>query len=606
MSSIFKSFTNQINEFYLNPLQIFFEEKDPEKRFSYRKFFIKNYRGLKDVQLNFTKSDLTLLLGLNESGKTSILKAVESFDFNNDPHPTDAKRFFTSMRNKQDIDSNLPCSISAEIIFDRDLDFNFFRKIVKDVDSSADLKPSVEAIISEINEKKCVKISRIIPFSNGTPGKSFYQFENESDHSDQKLSRLMAQEIIRRSPFILYFEDFQDAIPNKIFTQRRSDAFNSAWYEIIDGLFYNTDKSYSIKKYESYFSKANTREDDARSVLKKVNKTLQKTFTEKWENLSGVQDIEEAELTYNPTSKYFQIKVTERDGTTFSVNERSKGAIWYLAFLMKTEFRRKKLREGSGKPIYLIDEPASNLHSTAQQKMVADFHALVEDTTLVYTTHSRYLISPSNVRNTYVVARSNGEVTCTQWGNYIKGKDAKTSYYQPLYDCLNIIPNNLDIPWEKAIITEGPSDALTLEVMERVIKTPHTHAIYPGTSASDLSTLISLNTGWGTKFKILLDSDPEGHRQMKKYSAEHGISSEYFVLLPGEKTKIENMFSNSDLAEIRAIAEIEGEGPLTKKEFLAALRTIHSSPAKFDKKLRKALEKETIQKFEKLLGDLKN
>jgi len=605
VAAAFRASYHILTEYYSEPLQIFFEEKEPEKYFSYKSFRIKKFRGLADVSLNFKKSDLTLLLGLNESGKTSILKAIECFDFNNDPVPDETKSFFTSMRNKQDIEFSEPCFITADIEFDENLDFNFFKKTLKLAGYEADSKNEVEKFLSTINEKKSVRISRVIPFSNGSPGKSYYHFEDTPPFSQQRLGRIIAQEIVRRCPFILYFEDFQDSIPDKIFTQKRSDAFNSAWYEIIDGLFYNTDSSYSIKKYESYFRSNNPREDDARSVLKKVNKTLQKTFTEKWENLSGVQEIDEAELTYNPTKKYFQIKVAEKDGTTFSVHERSKGAVWYLAFLMKTEFRRKKLREGSGKPIYLIDEPASNLHSTAQQKMVSDFHALVEDTTLVYTTHSRYLISPSNVRNTYVVQRSKGIVNCTQWSDYIRGNDAKTSYYQPLYDCLNIVPNNFDIPWDKAIITEGPSDALTLDFMERILYLPHSHAIYPGTSASDLSTLISLNLGWGARFRVLLDSDPEGRKQRNRYIDKFGLPEDVFVLLPGHNTKIEKMFEPFELEAMHKLAFADAKSNLSKNEFLALIRTMEAQPEKWITHARKLLSDETKTRFADLLKLLK-
>ena len=248
-----------------------------------------------------------------------------------------------------------------------------------------------------------------------------------------------------------------------------------------------------------------------------MNNTLQETFTKKWKELSGVEEIDQTEIAFQESKKYFEIKVTEKDGTTYSEHERSKGAIWYLAFLMKTEFRRKKLREGSDKPIYLIDEPASNLHSTAQLNMVNDFEKLVEDTTVIYTTHSQYLISRSNVKNIHVVSRSDGTVSCAKWGNYIKGKEANVSYYQPLYDCLQIVPNSFDIPWKKAIITEGPSDASTLELMQVILEEEATHVIYPGTSASNLSTLISLNIGWSASFRVLLDSDAEGKRQKARY-----------------------------------------------------------------------------------------
>jgi predicted ATP-dependent endonuclease of OLD family len=594
-----------LDEFYSYPLPIFYEEKEPQNYFSYEHFKIRSFRGLEAVELDFAKNDLTLLLGLNESGKTTILKAVETFDFNNDPLPDRLKQFFTSMRNKQDIECSQPCIITANIAFSKPLEFNLFKKVFKAAEFTAADRIEIDNFIESANARGSVSISRIIPFSNGAPGQSYYQLDGEI-FNRARVGRILAQEIVRRCPFILYFEDFKDSIPDRIYTKPQNPAYNSSWYEIVDGLFYNTDPNYSIKKFETYYAKNNPREDDARSVLKKVNKTLQRTFTEKWVNLSGVKEIEHAEIDYNSSGKYFEIKITEQDGTTFSVHERSKGAVWYLAFLMKTEFRRKKLREGSGKPIYLIDEPASNLHSTAQQKMVQDFHTLVEDTTLVYTTHSRYLISLKNIKNTYVVRREKGVVVCTKWGDYIKGKDAKASYYQPLFDALNIVPNNLEIPWEQAIITEGPSDALTLEVVEVALKSKHTHAIYPGSSASNLSTLISLNLGWGAKFRVLLDSDKEGITQKANYMKSLGLVETDFVLLPGTKTKIEGMFTKDEKRALFELAFGEVNENVSKDEFLATMRALHPNRDTHAKAVARILSTETKEKFVSVLTSLKS
>ena len=101
-------------------------EKETENYFSYKSIEIKGFRGLSDVSLNFSKNDLVLLLGLNESGKTSILMAIECFDFNNDPAQDQLKAFFTSIRNKQDIDCSSPTTITAEISFSEPLNFKFF------------------------------------------------------------------------------------------------------------------------------------------------------------------------------------------------------------------------------------------------------------------------------------------------------------------------------------------------------------------------------------------------------------------------------------------------------------------------------------------------
>ena len=237
--------------------------------------------------------------------------------------------------------------------------------------------------------------------------------------------------------------------------------------------------------------------------------------------------------------------------------------------------------------------------------MVQDFHTLVEDTTLVYTTHSRYLISLQNIKNTYVVRRESGVVICTKWGDYIKGKDAQATYYQPLFDALNIVPNNFDIPWEKAIITEGPSDALTLEVIEAALKSKHTHAIYPGSSASNLSTLISLNLGWGARFRVLLDSDKEGTDNKAAYIKSLGLVDGDFVLLPGTKTKIEGMFTKAEKAELYKLAFDEANENVSKNEFLATMRALHPNRDAHAKAVAKILGQDTKSKFQNVLISLK-
>ena len=435
-------------------------------------------------------------------------------------------------------------------------------------------KPIVQAFIESANRRMSFRISRVIPFSSGNPRQSYYKFEAENQFEDKKLESILAQEIVRRCPYVMYFEDFQDAIPEKIFTNKSSDGFNSTWYEIIDGLFYNTNPSFSIVKYLGYFRQPNRREDDALTVLRQVNNVLQDTFTKKWKDLSGVEEIDRTEIAFQESRKYFEIKISERDGTTYSVHERSKGAIWYLAFLMKTEFRRKKLREGSGKPIYLIDEPASNFHSSAQQNMINDFEKLVEDTTVIYTTHSRYLISQSNVKNTYIVSRESGIVSCQKWGEYISSRDANISYYQPLYDCLQIVPNSLEVPWSKAIITEGPADAAAIEVMRKLMDVDLDHVVYPGSGAANLSTLISLNLGWSSHFRILLDADNEGRKAMARYIADFSLPDSQFVMQPDDRPKIEKLFERSELVELYRIAFGSRVGRVKKKQFLELMRVI--------------------------------
>ena len=551
-----------------NGTEIVKNQKVPKLYFE--KFTLTNFKGVKKMSLNFVKDDLVLLLGLNESGKTTILKGIEAFDFRNDPDRENHPKYFTSIRNKSDVDFDGQCILSADVILESKLPTSYIKtQLEKDSSISYDTLLDLKSFIETINEGKRLTISRVFNFSNGEPTNYFYRFETDHEFGQNEFSYHVASEIIKICPPIIYFEDFKDRIPEKIYINRDSDSYDPVWYDIIDGLFYNTKSSYTVKKFKVFYENDGARVDDAKTVLKQVNKELNKVFTRRWKSLSGVKQIADTILEYNPEKQFFQLKIYDNDGTNFTVDERSKGALWYLSFLMKTEFRSKKMRKNSGKPVYLIDEPASNLHSTAQMNMVKNFHRLVKDTSIIYTTHSQYLVSLKSIRNTYIIQHGQtGGVNVTKWCDYIKTDVPDVKYYQPLADLLNIIPNNFDIPWHQAVITEGPSDMHVLKFMYLVIKgkVPD-FAIYPGTSATKLETLISLNIGWNADFKVLLDSDDAGKENAIRYQEAFNLDKEIVLLQKDNKT-IEKYFSSNDIESLYKIAfESEKESRISKKEF---------------------------------------
>jgi predicted ATP-dependent endonuclease of OLD family len=563
--------------FTVPPIHYIFSQpkKKNDKKFiqpilSYEKFEIYNFKGIDKAEVNLVKNDLVLLLGLNESGKSTILKAIESFDFLNDPLKETDSKYFQNIRNKSQVSSNKEVIVTSHIKIENNLTQLELNKL-GDKTLSNEEKKEINNFIESINADKKVTISRVFPFKEGKLSKYYYRIESKHSFAKNPLSRQLALEIVNICPFIIYFEDFKDRIPEKIYASEKSDSFDSSWFDIIDGLFYNTNEEYSIEAFRKYYSKSNQRIDDARTVLKRVNKTLNETFTKKWKNLSGVKDIESAELIYNEKgSSHFILKITDSDGTTFSVDERSRGALWYLSFLMKTEFRSKRMRKDYGKPVFLIDEPASNLHSTAQQNMIDDFNSLAKNTSIIYTTHSQYLISLYNIKNTYIIERDNSKIVATKWSEFLKRPKNKrpTTYYQPLANLLNIIPNVLDIPWKQCIITEGPSDRHMLYVMYKIIfdKTPG-FAIYPGTSANDLDYIISLNIGWNANFKIILDSDKKGLEQQKRYIDEYYLSDKDVQTLPNTDSTIEDFLPIEERIKLyKLIYEIDTKDDISKKE----------------------------------------
>ena len=85
-------------------------------------------------------------------------------------------------------------------------------------------------------------------------------------------------------------------------------------------------------------------------------------------------------------------KIKTKSNKVFNVNERSKGFKWFFSFLLFTEFRKKRTKN----ILFLLDEPASNLHSTAQAHILNALEELGKDSLVVYSTHSHHLINPKS------------------------------------------------------------------------------------------------------------------------------------------------------------------------------------------------------------------
>ena len=53
----------------------------------YKAFYIKNYRAIREeVYIDISKNSLVPIIGINESGKSTILEAILAFDFYSDTY----------------------------------------------------------------------------------------------------------------------------------------------------------------------------------------------------------------------------------------------------------------------------------------------------------------------------------------------------------------------------------------------------------------------------------------------------------------------------------------------------------------------------------------
>lgn len=564
----------------------------------YQKFVIENYKAIKDAFLDLTAEGLVLLLGVNESGKTSVLRAVESFDYTNDNQDEAARnRFYKSIRNKLELDST--ASIKAEILIERG-DLEKITEILKDYLLNENLE--------KLKRLKLLSVIRSFNYKNA-------EFVNESysldtglksllNLTDETIESTLSKSLLKICPSIQYFEDFKDQIPDFISLTQGVQWYDPDWASTIEGLFFHADPAVSVEQFQN-LTDVNARQ----TVLNKVNLSLNKQFTDRWnKKLKGVKSIHRVSLVYNPADKLFTFEIVGADGVTvFAIGERSKGALWYFTFLLKTEFRKKKLRAELGKTLYLIDEPGSNLHSSAQTNMVIDFRTLASDSNVIYTTHSQYLIDKENLSNVYIVECPKSIVKVMKYQEYLQGKKIKTSYYQPIIDALEIQPFSLEIPWNKVLLVEGVYDYCGFKLMfEKILKYKMGFIILPATGASTLSTLISLHIGWGTNFFVLLDNDDEGRMNQKSYldkfpTLSNKIKTLDFVI-SSKDCEFEDLFSKKEREDMAVIAGFSTT--LTKNVFQQSLANILYSPV-LTQKASKVITSGTKKRFETILDLVK-
>lgn len=243
--------------------------------------------------------------------------------------------------------------------------------------------------------------------------------------------------------------------------------------------------------------------------------------------------------------------------------------------MLFTQFR---VARSISKPLlFLFDEPASNLHAAAQQKLIDCFPEIARGQhTLAYTTHSHYMIEPKWLEQTFIVTnRSDSptlsildnisledeslDVKATTYRSFVNEHPSQTSYFQPILDRLEVVPSKFDIK-KASIILEGKSDYYILRYAAKITGKTDLPLI-PGLGAGTFGALVALHIGWGLDFLFVLDGDKQGKAEQDRYIAEYGIPSDRVITID---TLISNVNTIEDLLDDTALKFIQSDLKLNK------------------------------------------
>ena len=594
----------------------------------YKSFRIKNYKAIKDLTIEVDKPKLTPIIGLNETGKSSILQAVFSFDYTNDDQYNGEFVNISYIKNKFD-NKSLPEieaeieNIDTNIIIENAL--NYFMKKKKDefltmsrysrengFKEKEYLKPIKELIFTKLkelfsNSYNTLKIKRTFNTEN-----SFYTLENinfktideqinTNGYYDEKIRIYIGlsefREMIIRSivfylPNIIYIDDFKDIVPEEI-------KKGNQWYPYIEEIFEKNNEN--IDKFSKYELA------DRQTVLADIKNDLNESLSQLWDTMHISQTIRNEfktlEIDLRFENNIFQFLVVDlrekrENGKSrevvFPVNMRSKGFQWFFNFFIKMKYNWKHTDDEDYGSIILLDEPGVYLHTTFQSELVKVLRDLSKNNIIFYTTHLENMVNPKVVKIAEInVAKRNNEIVTIE--KITKIDDNKNlGEITPIINALKIDNFPLVHYNEKIIITEGMTDKIFLNLLQEAELLDKSIKVIPGSGVSNLGTLISLSIGITSKYVVIFDNDEAGREHFENYKKNFGDEeSKKWILhkLAERKDNIvlEDYYSN----EMKEIIEKY----IDKKDYKTGLLNFyynrnHEDKQKFSDELKKLSKKD--------------
>ena len=587
-------------------------------------FKIANFKGIENTIINLdSSSNIYTLIGLNESGKTTVLEAINYWSYSQESKDTVECLGFQTIQDDYELipigeTSNFSksSSVSATLKLS-DADEIKIKKFAENECNFILTEPidKIEITKSKLFENsKCVKSKNLWTINLVGKRKGRSRKIISLDSKTQTWLDIVAYIRDNLLPTILYFPNFLFDFPERIYIENidgdlKKQKEHLFYKEIVQDLLDSLNQSLDIQTHivDRKRSGNDNDENSLKKVLLDLSRELNNNILGAWNEIfkrkiSNKRILVEAKLDRTIDKIYLEFMI-EDDGY-FSINQRSLGFRWFFAFLLFTKYRGYRSRKENN-ILFLLDEPASNLHTTAQHRLQKSLAEMAKaDSKFIYTTHSQYLINPKWLETTYIVKNEGlsyetdenidefspkkTKITIHPYRQFVSKYPDQTSYFKPVLDLIDYIPSELDmIP--DVVMLEGKNDYYTFKYFEEIIlqKTNTKYKFLPGLSSEKLFPLIQHYLAWGKNFIVVLDGDKAGNESKKTYLDAFGniLKGKIFALsdinnIP-KNSKLEDCITKEDKIKIQNIADPNIKN-YNKKLFNRTLQELYISNKSFN------------------------
>lgn len=524
------------------------------------KFRIKNYKSIVDSGDCYFSDKLTILAGKNESGKTTILEALEDFHKDREIRG-EAQVIDSSLRPEVIVTFRLTSDEVNEIYTeaglsnpdDKDLDLELYKTNSSSahyLTAGARKTLNWEILYSE-TLGKIKNLSTAIPkpkYTNQTHVAYRTELKTflttlETDSEDYRkvmdvidaitqyteregeVSKFVKAFVENKLPYFILFSSFEDSFPDEIAI---TELATNDWAADLEAV--------------SSFSRvtiASTNRQTQYNHQGAVNAEFTDKFKQFW-----TQDKIRLEVAKDGDTVCFWIV---EDGKSYKPSQRSKGQQWYLSFFVRIVARISE----NNPNIILIDEPGLFLHARAQKDLLNILNDNTSNYPVIFSTHSPYLITEDNLENIRLVEKTGRKTTIL--GKIHAHKTADKETLTPILTAIGLGVNDsiTNLDQKNNTVVEGPEDVFYLQAFKNTLpakEKPEMNFINGG-GAGKMGTVGAILEGWGADVYYLFDNDQgftDGTKELKNG----------WRILPEAIKKVSST-DNSTIADILSIPDFK-------------------------------------------------
>ncbi|WP_346687218.1 AAA family ATPase [Enteroscipio rubneri] len=511
---------------------------------------IHNYKCIENDQSFDVEPDVTVLVGMNESGKTTALEAIAKchyFDEGDPEFKFEALKDYPRARyNKYkrgdepedavtlryEISEGLKSQIEIEMgISLEGTDFTcstyYDGKTLIGINSlfskswASKVKEALNKMAEEgIPEERLLSIkarsqldSVLSEYDLGEDDKTIFEslremlpVSGESKWEDPVKYAIWKDFLEPNLPVFIYYDEYYQ-LPGRVdLSKLKNASLSDPSLKTAKALIDLSGADLDILSAADDF-------EEFKSELEATSIDISDTLFEYWgsnQNLEIEFDVDKVESddgrNHRIVKRVLDIRVKNKwNRVSLPLDKRSKGFNWFFSFLVWF----KAMQEDRNRQyILLLDEPGLNLHALAQGDLLRFIDDLSEDHQIIYTTHSPFMVDSEHlekIRTVVEVERQGSRIS-----DSLQEKDPDTLF--PLQAALGYsVAQNLFIN-KKNLLVEGISDLVYLETMSaELLKRGRTGlseeaTIVPTGGADKVATFISLMRGSKLQIVCLLDS----------------------------------------------------------------------------------------------------